>query len=243
MILGVRVRKLLRVAQARFLGTQAAGQQARMPVERFFNELPSDTMLNRMIGGSRIARRVLSAGLLGLAFIPLPWSCQTRPRTPASPSPNYLERGDQSFDAGNYPEAAEAYRAYLDANPRGRDADRVLFRLALAYALSESPARDLGRAAEQVERLHRQYPSSPWKPAADFLLRQVTAIEELRADLSQRDARIQELNRELDQVRQVELQRLRADLSRREERIRQLTEEIEKLKQIDMQRRPSAPPR
>ena len=211
------------------------------------------------------ARRILSAGLLGVVLIPLQWSCQRRPSAPvAPPPPNYFEMGERAFESGDYGQAIEAYNTYLRATPLGPNADRALFRLALAHAFPESPARDAARATELLEQLIRQYPNSLFRSPAEFFIRQQSElarqqtelsqqqgeVEMLRADLGQREARIQEINQELDRIRQVELQRLRADLTRREERIRQLTEELEKLKaeleqlkQIDLQRRPATPPR
>ena len=215
-------------------------------------------MLEEMNWGGGTAKRILSAGLLGLVLLPLPWSCQRRPRAPvAQPPPNYFEVGERAFDAGDYAQAIEAYNAYVHATPLGPNADRVLFRLALAYALPESPARDATRSTELLQQLMRDYPHSVFRSPAEFLLRQQSElaaqqseVQKLRADLGQREAQIQEMNQQLDRVRQVELQRLRADLTRREERIKQLTDDLEKLKgeldqlkQIDLQRRPSTPPR
>lgn len=166
----------------------------------------------------------------------------------APPPPNYLALGEQYFEAGDYAQAADAYNAYLRANPLGLNVDQALFRLALSHAVPESPVRDLQRSSELLSQLVDQYPHSLFKSPAEFLLRQQTElarqqseVEKLRADLSRRETQIQELNQEIEKIRQVDLQRLRADVSRREERIRQLTEELEKLKQIDLQRRPSTP--
>lgn len=199
-----------------------------------------------------MARRLLSAGLLGLALIPFPWSCQRRPATPvAPPPPNYFEIGEKAFQVGDYPRALEAYNAYRREMPDGPDTDRVLFRLAMVYALPESPARDTIRSVELLEELVREYPDSLFRSPAEILLHQqmeLTAqrseVERLRADLGRQETQIQDLTQELDRVRQAEqvvLERLRADLTRREERVRQLTEELEKLKQIDLRRRPAAP--
>ena len=182
----------------------------------------------------------------------------------APPPPNYLALGEQYFEAGDYAQAADAYNAYLRANPLGPNVDQALFRLALSYAFPESPVRDLQRSSELLSQLVSQYPHSLFKSPAEFLLRQQTElarqqsellrqqseltlqqseVENLRAELGRRESQIQGLHQEIEKIRQVDLQRLRADVGRREERIRQLTEELEKLKQIDLQRRPSVPPR
>jgi tetratricopeptide (TPR) repeat protein len=200
--------------------------------------------------------RLFSAGLLGLALLPFPWSCQRRPATTVAPPPpprppSYFEIGETAFEAGDYPQAIEAYTAYLQTTPDGPNTDRALFRLALAHALPENPARDTTRSVELLEELVFRYPNSLFRSPAEVLLRQQrelaserSQVERLRADLNRQESQIQTLSLELDRTRQAdqtELERLRADLTRREERVRQLTEELEKLKQIDLQRRPAAP--
>ena len=198
-------------------------------------------------------KNVLSAGLLSLALIPwLPWSCQRRPSAPpAPPPPSYFDLGEKYFDAGDYAKAAEAYNLYLQDSAATDNQDRVLFRLALAYALPASPVRDLPRATEILQRLVRLFPQSPYTAQAEFFLQLQTETEQLRGEIQQREAQLQQLHEELAQLQQVqgeiqarqgEIEKLRVDVSRREERIRQLTQELEKLKQIDMQRRPSSLP-
>lgn len=202
-------------------------------------------------------RRACSAGLLSLALFP--WSCQ-RPSAPTPvappppPPPNYLELGDRSFDAADYPAAAEAYRVYLRDNSSAPDRDRALFRLALAHALPGSPINDPPQAAALLRELQNSFPQSPFRPQADLLLRLQDEVErlrlqwqadaeQLRAEIMLREERIGALTQEVEQLQQGELEKLRSDLTQREERIRQLTAELEKLKQIDMERRPTTPPR
>jgi DNA repair exonuclease SbcCD ATPase subunit len=172
------------------------------------------------------------------------------PPPPPRP-PSYFEIGEQAFEAGDYPHAIEAYTAYLQATPDGPNTDRAVFRLAMAYALPESSARDATRSVELLEELVFRYPNSLFRSPAEVLLQQQrelaaerSQVERLRSDLGSRETQVQGLTQELDRIRQAgqaELERLRADLTRREERVRQLTEELEKLKQIDLQRRPAAP--
>ena len=206
-------------------------------------------MLRVMIGKRSAARRWLSAGLLGLVFVPMPWSCQRRTPAPvAAPPPNYYQLGETAFEAGEYSRAIEAYSAYLRTAPGGPYVDRVLFRMAMAYSLPESPERNPTRAAELLGDLIRNYPGSPFQPPAELLVRQQSElqaqqseVERLLADLGARESEIQNLAQELDRVRQVELEQMRTEVTRREERIRQLTEELERLKQIDLRHRPAVP--
>jgi len=201
-------------------------------------------------------RRWLSAGLLGLLFVPLPWSCQRRTPPPAAPvappPPNYYQIGETAFEAGEYARAIEAYSTYLETTPGGPNADRALFRMAMAYSLPESPERDPARAAELLGDLIRNYPGSPFQAAAELLILQQSElqaqqaeVERLLTDLGARELEIQDLTQDLDLVRRVELEQMReqmrTEVTRREQRIRQLTEELERLKQIDLRRRPPAP--
>ncbi len=218
--------------------------------------LPRECYAESMHRGRRAVRQWLSAGLLGLLFVPFPWSCQRRPAPPvAAPPPNYYQLGESAFEAGDYAQAIEAYGAYLRTTPGGSFADRVLFRMAMAYLLPESPERDTARAADLLGDLILHYPASPFKPPAELVLLQQSElrlkqseleaqqleVERLLADLGNRKSEIQSLTQELEQIRHVELEGMRVEVARREERIRQLAEELEQLKRIDLRRRPAAP--
>jgi molybdopterin converting factor small subunit len=166
-----------------------------------------------------------------------------------------LELGDRSFDSGDYPAAAEAYRVYLRDNPSAPNRDRALFHLALAHALPGSPLNDPPQAGALLRELRESYPQSPLRPQADLLLQLNEEVERLRLQLQDEDERLRSeialredrigtLSQEVERLQQEEeMEKLRADLAQREEKIRQLTEELDKLKQIDMQRRPATPPR
>ena len=212
--------------------------------------------------GSRLRKigRVFSTGLLSLALVPLlPWSCQRAPAPQSAPAPppppNYLELGDRSFDAGDYPAAAEAYRLYLSDSPAAPNRDRALFHLALVHALPGSPLNDPPQAVALLRELRDSFPQSPLRSQVDLLLRLEEDAERLRlqlqhdderlrSEITLREERIGALAQEVERLQQPgELEKLRADLAQRDEKIRQLTEELEKLKQIDMQRRPATPPR
>lgn len=196
--------------------------------------------------------RILSTGLVGMLLL-FPWSCERRPPTttapppPPPPAPNYLALGDRSFEAGDYPSAAEAYRLYLDGNPSAPDGDRVLFRLALVYAIPGSPLYDPPQALALLRELRDTYPQSVLRPQANLLLQWQQETEQLRLEISAREEHIQALVQDMEELRiaeqaeQAEMEKLRSDIAHREERIRQLTEELERLKQIDMQRRPATP--
>jgi len=139
---------------------------------------------------------------------------------PATPAPDYFRQGEVYFEKGYYAEAAESYENYLLRNPEEKNQDRVLFRLAISYALPGYPAHDPQKAMSLFKRLTASFPDSPYKPQAQFILELQGDIEKLKSEVRDREERIRE----------------------RDDRIKRLTNELEKLKQIDMERRPSRPP-
>lgn len=201
-----------------------------------------------MIAHSRTNRGRLRTGLLLLALLGLSLSaCQRRPQMPvAPPPPNYLEMGDHSFDAADYPAAIAAYSAYLRDHPESAAGDRVLFRLGMAFALPSNPSHDPAQAIGYMNQLSRQFPDSPWRPQAELLASLQQQIQQLQLDVAQRESQLSGLSREMEQLNQQqasEVERLQGDVENREARIRQLSQELESLKAIDMQRRPATPPR
>jgi len=194
-------------------------------------------------------RRRLRTGLLWLTLLSLSLSaCQRRPQLPvAPPPPSYLEMGDRSFDAADYPAAIAAYSAYLRENPDSAAAERVLFRLGMAHALPSNPSQDPAQAILYMNQLTNQFPESPLRPQAELHVFLQQQLQQLHLDVAQRELQLTGLSREMEQLSQQqasEVERLQGDLKNREDRIRQLSEELERLKAIDMQRRPAtAPPR
>lgn len=81
-----------------------------------------------------------------------------------------LRRADRLFDAGAYAEAAAAYEQALGAADGRGGADRVLLRLALAYALPESPVHDEARARVLFDELTRRFESGPYRSQAALIL-------------------------------------------------------------------------
>lgn len=127
-------------------------------------------------------------------------------------SPDNLELGRKSYLVGNYPQTIKSCEEYLQENPTARERDQCLFLLGISLALSNDSARNLRQAQVALKRLISEFPTSPYRPEAEFFLEQQGKIE-----------------------------RLQSDVREREERIKKLTEELQILKEIDLQRRPSRP--
>ena len=168
----------------------------------------------------------LMFGLLAFAA-----GCQRQPASPAVPVPAaYLKQGEISFEKADFGQAVIAYENYLRQTPKPKEHDRVLFRLALAYAIPGHPTHNPGRSTELLNRVVALFPQSPLKPQAEYILRLQAESENLKT-----------VN-ESTQAMQTELEKTRAGVRERDERIKLLREELDKLKKIDLERRPSRPP-
>jgi hypothetical protein len=116
------------------------------------------------------------------------------------PPPNPLEQADKAFDAGNYPEAARGYEAYLQHEPSGDLRDHALYHEALACAMPSNPNPDWTKMAALLKQLVDQYPGSPYKPAAAVIL-------SINADNQKRELRIRQLTTELENLKKIDAER------------------------------------
>jgi outer membrane protein assembly factor BamD (BamD/ComL family) len=158
-------------------------------------------------------------------------ACHKKPSKAARPTPASaparLEPANNDYEAGRYPEAALAYQAYLDQNPKAARRDEALFKLGIATVLSGSSPQSWIKAQAPLQTLVAEYPRSRYRPEAEYILTLQTEVEKLRLDSRDRDEKI----------------RARDGMIReRDEKIRRLTQELERLKKIDLERRPSRPP-
>lgn len=90
-----------------------------------------------------------------------------------------LTLGHERFEARDFPRAAEAYEAYLGAEPRGGEADLVLFRLAMIRLLPDPAVQDWNEAREHFEQLIETFPASPWSTQAEVVLHLQREVERL----------------------------------------------------------------
>ena len=127
-------------------------------------------------------------------------------------APSSLDLGERRLQIGKYAQAAKAFEDYLKENPKSTLRDRALFQLGLSKALASDSTRDLRSAESVLKQLVAEFPSSPYKYQAAFILGLQSQIDKLKTDIKDR-----------------------------EEKIRKLSEELQKLKEIDLQRRPSRP--
>jgi TolA-binding protein len=144
--------------------------------------------------------------------LPQPVPLEPAPISKSTAKVSNLDLGEKYFRAGNFPQAARAYEAYLKSNPKSNYRDMALFYMGLSRALSGGPNRDPHQGEVALKQLVAEFPKSPYKSQAEFIL-----------------------------VLQAQIDTLRVDVKERDEKIKQLSDELQKLKEIDMQRRPSRP--
>jgi tetratricopeptide (TPR) repeat protein len=195
-------------------------------------------------GGARAAGaavppgvRLLAAALLTAALLAA--GCAP---PPAALSP--LARGDLAFAAGDLAGAVRAYEESLATDPAGAGADRALFRLGLLYGAPASPVADPHRGLRLLAELVAAFPTSPYRDAAAHVLDLEYQIGGLRLALARRQARVDELQRQLEDQRhrlegrvaaaQADLQERQAAMGDLQRRLRELAAKIEELKRIDL---------
>ena len=200
--------------------------------------------------------RLVRRSLLGLALLPLfSSSCERKPKVASTPPPppptvtapappSSLERGDQSFETGDYPKAVKEYLDYLREEPSGTQRDLALYRIGLAMALPANPSHDAGQAIVYLDQLAQEYPKSAFRPEAELIAALERDAQALHAQIEQREQELSTMNQQVEGLKEQQeaMDQLRSDLKDREDKIRQLSVELEKLKAIDLQRRPAAAP-
>ena len=119
-----------------------------------------------------------------------------------------LDQADRAFNAGNYDEAARGYENFLRiASPGSEQTDRALFQWGLTFVLRPAPAADWPRAATTFKQLLDEHPDSPFRAQANLILSLHTEVDQVGADLRQREQRIKQLTTELDRLKKIDADR------------------------------------
>ncbi len=151
--------------------------------------------------------KVLRVILLCLVLASAGCGRKSRTTTAPPPPPNSFQIGQGYFESGDYANAIQAYSTYLRDNAAAQDSDVALFRLALSHALSAAPAQNLPQAMQLLKQLVKEHPKSPLKPHAELLVGLQDEVTRLRSDLTKRDDRVKELTRELEKLKEIDMQR------------------------------------
>jgi outer membrane protein assembly factor BamD (BamD/ComL family) len=96
-----------------------------------------------------------------------------------------FDLGEMNFQIGNYGQAAKFYQTFLNTYPKSKDRDRALYHMGLACALDSN--RDLRQTEAAFKKLVSEFPNSPYKSEAEFILNQQMQIEKLRVEVKERE--------------------------------------------------------
>jgi tetratricopeptide (TPR) repeat protein len=129
------------------------------------------------------------------------------PATPPPPTLSHLDVGMIHFRQGEYLEAIEDYKAYLEDNPRDDLKDATLYYLGLSYALSPGSDRNLAGAKSSMNQILKEFPESDYKSEAELILNLVAELEQRNMDVNEQEARIQKIQDELDRLKEIDLKR------------------------------------
>jgi len=140
-------------------------------------------------------------------IVPKPAPLEPSPIPKTITAPSDLELCEMNFQVGKYQQTSKACEKYLSNNPKSKDSDRALFLLGLSSALATDSSRDPHVSEAALRRLVSEFPNSPYKNQAEFILGLWSQIERLRTDIKERDERIKKLSEELQVLKEIDLQR------------------------------------
>jgi hypothetical protein len=131
---------------------------------------------------------------------------------PGAPKPtaavSSFDDGEKNFLAGKYAIASKSFQDYLQKNPKSPNRDVALFRLGVSLALAPVGAgRNMPRSVDILKRLVSEFPTSPYRGPADFILDLQSQVESLKGDLREREAKLKQLGDELQKLKEIDLQR------------------------------------
>ena len=132
-------------------------------------------------------------------------SAETARPESAAP-PKALLDAERNFEAGNYRQAAQAFERFLYTFQNAPDRDRALFHFGFSLALSGDDS-NLAQTEIVLHRLISEFPKSPYRKQAEWIIGLKTQIERLQADVKVRDDRIRQLNDELRKLKSIDLER------------------------------------
>ncbi len=129
------------------------------------------------------------------------------PPEKAAASFSSFHLGETDFYEGNYQQAALSFESYLEANPQSENRDQALFLMALSRGLADDSDRNQSLSENALRQLISEYPDSPYRKQAEYILSLKTRIERLGADVRERNEIIKELSEELKRLKQIDMQR------------------------------------
>ncbi len=125
----------------------------------------------------------------------------------AAPVLSPLEVADRHYQAGDYAQAADAYRAILLEASEGVEPPRVLFRLAMSQLLLDPGPEGEQRALELLRGHAAAEGDEPAPSEAAVLLQLLQGLEQARSELRDSRRQARRLATELEKLREIDLRR------------------------------------
>jgi len=129
------------------------------------------------------------------------------PEPPATTEPTLLEVGMAQFQAGDYAMASQSLEDFLHQHPDAPGREPALFFLGLSRTLAQDTSRNRVQAEAALKRLAAEFPQSVYRRPAEYLLRLQARIDRLAAEAKEREERIRQLEKELERLKEIDLQR------------------------------------
>lgn len=125
------------------------------------------------------------------------------------PATLLLEQADQLLYDGHFQEAERTFVRYLESQESGPIAkeDHALWGLALLHLLPESPLQDRERARTFLERLATRHPDTVRGAQARWVGGILDELEQVRAQVGQQEALLDQLTETVEQLRRIDLNR------------------------------------
>ena len=130
----------------------------------------------------------------------------TTPQSGVAAPPKIFVEAEQNFAAGNYKQAAQAFERFLNTFPKAAEREQALLLFGFSIALSGGD-QDFLQTEAALRRLIAEFPQSPYRRHAELVLNLKTLIEQLKSDVKERDARINQLSDELRKLKSIDLDR------------------------------------
>ena len=144
------------------------------------------------------------------AIIPSELRIFEEPAEPPQPEvatpPEVFVEAERYFTDGNYRQAAQAFEKFLRSFPKAPDRDRALFHLGFSLALSGND-KDFLQTEAALRRLIAEFPRSPYRRQAEWILSLRAQIVQLQSNIKDRDERIQQLSNELNKLKSIDFDR------------------------------------
>ena len=97
--------------------------------------------------------------------------------------------------------------SFIKNNPESEIRDRAFYLLGLSWGLAGNSAQNQRESENAFRQLIAEFPESPYRDQAKYILDLNARINRLRAAVAERDESIEKLSEELNRLKEIDLQR------------------------------------